>query len=55
MTVISVWDSKKTMDESAKSIFVDVMNNTKDVREGTPEVKNAKIREMRGQLVRIPA
>jgi quinol monooxygenase YgiN len=55
MTVISVWDSKKTMDESSKSIFVDVMNNTKDVREGTPEVKNAKIREMRGQLVRIPA
>ena len=55
MTVISVWDSKETLDASAKGIFKDIMDDTMDLREGPPDVKNAKTREMRGQLVPVKA
>ncbi len=54
-TIISVWDSKETLDASAKGIFKDLMDDTKDLREGPPEVKNSQTREMRGQLVPITA
>ncbi len=54
-TIISVWDSKETLDSSAKGIFKNIMDDTEDLREATPDVKSGKVREMRGQLVPIKA
>ena len=55
MTVVSVWDSKETLDASGKGVFKDIMDDTKDLLQGPPDVKNTKVREMRGQLVPIKA
>jgi quinol monooxygenase YgiN len=54
-TLISVWDSEDTLMASQKGIFQDIMNATADLREGPPEMKNVKVRDMRGQLIPVRA
>ncbi len=54
-TIISVWDSEAALNASQKGIFQDIMKATEHLRDGPPEMKNVKVREMRGQLILIPA
>lgn len=54
-TIISFWDSEDSLNASGKGIFQDVMKATENVRIGTPEIRNAKLSEMRGQLVSVRA
>jgi quinol monooxygenase YgiN len=54
-TIISMWDSEDSLNASEQSIFRDLMKATEDLREGLPDVKNAKVREMRDQLIPIRA
>jgi quinol monooxygenase YgiN len=54
-TLISVWDSEESLNASQKGIFQDIMNATEDLRDGPMEVKNEKVREMRGQLIQVRA
>jgi quinol monooxygenase YgiN len=54
-TLISVWDSEESLNASQKSIFQDIMAATENLREGPLDVKNLKVREMRGQLILNPA
>ena len=54
-TIISVWDSEDSLMASQEGIFQDVMKATEHLREGPMVTKNVKLREMRGQLMLIPA
>lgn len=54
-TIISVWDSEDTLNASQKGIFQDIMKATENLRDGPMEMKNVMVREMRGQLILIPA
>jgi heme-degrading monooxygenase HmoA len=54
-TILSVWDSEETLNASEQGIFRDLMKATEEYRVGELDMKNAKVREMRGQLVPIRA
>jgi heme-degrading monooxygenase HmoA len=54
-TIISIWDSEDTLIASQEGIFQEIMKATEDLRDGPPDVKNAKVRDMRAQLISIPA
>jgi heme-degrading monooxygenase HmoA len=54
-TIISVWDSEDSLNASQKSIFQDIMKATENLRDGPLDVRNTKVRDMRGQLIPITA
>lgn len=54
-TVITLWRTEEDLMASQQDIFQAVTKATEGVRDGPPEVKNFKVRDMRAQVITVPA